>query len=241
QQQEYLNDNLFQQQSKALLSTASPPSSNNEDESSASKAGTSTSSADKKSKSTSRRPRVATIPTPKSSPSALSIRQSIEAIDPQAILTTVLQYTWSITKTVLKFLWHLPYNLYFYATHPQDRKDKIAEIKEHAKKEFDHYRVGTKLLIGDVQTARSLVGKTLRGSTLTRRERKQLLRTVSDLFRLVPFSMFLVIPFMEFALPFALSIFPNMLPSTFQDSLKAEETMKRELQSRIAMAQFFQQ
>jgi LETM1 and EF-hand domain-containing protein 1 len=46
---------------------------------------------------------------------------------------------------------------------------------------------------------------------------------------------------MEFALPFALRIFPNMLPSTFQDSLKAEESMKRELQSRIAMAQFFQE
>jgi LETM1 and EF-hand domain-containing protein 1 len=32
-----------------------------------------------------------------------------------------------------------------------------------------------------------------------------------------------------------------MLPSTFQDSLKAEENMKRELQSRIAMAHFFQE
>ena len=95
--------------------------------------------------------------------------------------------------------------------------------------------------MADVQTARNLVGKTLRGSTLTRRERKQLLRTVSDLFRLVPFSMFLIIPFMEFALPFALKIFPNMLPSTYQDSLKNEENMKRELQSRIAMAQFFQE
>ncbi|KAL3923318.1 MAG: hypothetical protein SGILL_001722, partial [Bacillariaceae sp.] len=184
----------------------------------------------------------AKIPTPKSSPDgALSIRQSIEAIDPKAILQTALSYAWGMTKTVLTFLLHLPGNLFFYATHPQERRDKIAEIKEHAKKEFDHYKVGTKLLIADVQTARNLVGKTLRGSTLTRRERKQLLRTVSDLFRLVPFSMFLVIPFMEFALPFALRIFPNMLPSTFQDSLKAEETMKRELQSRIAMAQFFQE
>ena len=68
-----------------------------------------------------------------------------------------------------------------------------------------------------------------------------MLRTVTDLFRLVPFSMFLIIPFMEFALPFALRIFPNMLPSTFQDSLKSEENMKRELKSRIAMAQFFQE
>ena len=95
--------------------------------------------------------------------------------------------------------------------------------------------------MADVRTARSLVGRTLQGSTLTRRERKQLLRTVSDLFRIVPFSMFLIIPFMEFALPFALRIFPNLLPSTFQDSLKAEETMKRELQSRISVAQFFQE
>lgn len=95
--------------------------------------------------------------------------------------------------------------------------------------------------MADVRTARSLLSRTMSGSTLTRRERKQLLRTVSDLFRLVPFSMFLIIPFMEFALPFALRLFPNMLPSTFQDSLKAEETMKRELQSRIAMAQFFQE
>jgi LETM1 and EF-hand domain-containing protein 1 len=46
---------------------------------------------------------------------------------------------------------------------------------------------------------------------------------------------------MEFALPFALKLFPNILPSTFQDSLKAEENMKRELQSRIAMAGFFQE
>ena len=103
---------------------------------------------------------------------------------------------------------------------------------------FDYQR---QLLMADVKTARNLLRKTLQGSTLTRRERKQLLRTVSDLFRLVPMSMFLIIPFMEFALPFALKIFPNMLPSTFQDSLKSEENMKRELKSRIAMAEFFQE
>jgi LETM1 and EF-hand domain-containing protein 1 len=97
------------------------------------------------------------------------------------------------------------------------------------------------LFWAELQTAQGLVMRTLSGSSLTRRERKQLLRTVTDLFRLVPFSMFLIIPFMEFALPFALRVFPNMLPSTFQDSLKAEETMKRELQSRISMTRFFQE
>lgn len=39
----------------------------------------------------------------------------------------------------------------------------------------------------------------------------------------------------------SIKIFPNMLPSTFQDSLKEEENMKRELQSRLAMAGFLQE
>ena len=95
--------------------------------------------------------------------------------------------------------------------------------------------------MADIRTSRELFGRTLQGSTLTRRERKQLLRTVSDLFRVVPFSMFIIIPVGELLLPFFLRIFPNMLPSTFQDSLKAEENMKRELQSRIAMTHFFQE
>lgn len=97
------------------------------------------------------------------------------------------------------------------------------------------------LLAADIRTARHILGRTLRGSTLSRRERKQLLRTVTDVFRLVPMSIFVLVPFMEFALPFALKIFPNMLPSTFQDSLKEEEKMKRELQMRISMAGFFQE
>jgi LETM1 and EF-hand domain-containing protein 1 len=54
-------------------------------------------------------------------------------------------------------------------------------------------------------------------------------------------SVFVIVPFMEFALPFALKIWPNMLPSTFQDSLKEEENMKNELKTRIAMAEFFQE
>lgn len=101
--------------------------------------------------------------------------------------------------------------------------------------------MGSKLLLADIRTAKQMLSTTLSGTPLTRRERKQLLRTVSDVFRVIPMSVFVLIPFMEFALPFALKLFPNMLPSTFQDSLKAEETMKRELKSRIAMAEFFQE
>lgn len=59
-----------------------------------------------------------------------------------------------------------------------------------------------------------------RGYSLTRRERQQLIRTVSDLLRLLPFSFFIIVPFMEFALPIFIKLFPNMLPSTFQEASK---------------------
>ena len=58
------------------------------------------------------------------------------------------------------------------------------------------------------------------------------------LFRLVPFALFVVIPFMEVLLPVALKVFPSMLPSTFEQSMAKEEAMKRELKMRIAMAGF---
>lgn len=131
--------------------------------------------------------------------------------------------------------------IWFYLTHPKELRLKVAGWKEIAIKEANHYWMGSKLLVADVRTARHIMGRTLRGSTLSRRERKQLLRTVTDVFRLVPMSIFVLIPFMELALPFALKLFPNMLPSTFQDSLKEEEKMKGELQMRISMAGFFQE
>jgi len=46
----------------------------------------------------------------------------------------------------------------------------------------------------------------------------QLVRTVSDLFRLVPFSVFIIVPFMELLLPLVIKLFPGMLPSTFQSA-----------------------
>jgi len=147
----------------------------------------------------------------------------------------------SVASSIASFLVKIPGVMWFYLTHPKEFREKLVELKEAAKKEAHHYYMGSKLLIADLKTARQMLGKLLQGSPLTRRERKQFIRTVTDVFRLVPMSIFVLIPFMEFALPFALKLFPNMLPSTFQDSLKAEENMKRELKSRIAMAEFFQE
>lgn len=75
---------------------------------------------------------------------------------------------------------------------------------------------------------------------MTRRERRLLVRTVGDLFRLVPFSVFVIVPFLEFTLPIFLKIFPNMLPSTFEDKLKKEENLKKQLRLKIEMAKFLQ-
>lgn len=182
------------------------------------------------------------VPTPSSAlPDEAKPGGWLRNVEPRKLASQTLNLIRNLVITLATYAYKAPYWTYYYLRHPDELRKGWQSIKDMARHEAEHYWNGTKLLVADVRTARSLVGKTLDGNALTRRERKQLLRTVSDLFRLVPFSMFVLIPFMEFALPFALRLFPNMLPSTFQDSLKAEESMKRELKSRIAMAQFFQE
>ncbi|XP_058216530.1 uncharacterized protein LOC131327406 isoform X2 [Rhododendron vialii] len=51
---------------------------------------------------------------------------------------------------------------------------------------------------------------------------------------------FIIVPFMEFLLPVFLKLFPNMLPSTFQDKMKEQEALKRRLNARIEYAKFLQ-
>ena len=82
--------------------------------------------------------------------------------------------------------------------------------------------MGTKLLWADVRISSRLLLKLASGKSLSRREKKQLTRTIADIFRLVPVAVFLIVPFMEFLLPVFLKLFPNMLPSTFQDKMKEE-------------------
>jgi len=103
-----------------------------------------------------------------------------------------------------------------------------------------HYWVGAKLLAADVRVASRLGIKVARGKRLTRREKRQLTRTTADVFRLVPMSIFVLVPFMELLLPLALKLWPDMLPSTFQDKLKKEEEQKKRLAARLGVAQFLQ-
>jgi hypothetical protein len=86
------------------------------------------------------------------------------------------------------------------------------------KEEAHHYWVGSKLLWSEIKVTKQILQRVVQGHELTRRERKQLLRTSTDLFRLIPFAIIVIIPFMELLLPVLLKVFPNMLPSTFEVS-----------------------
>ncbi|EFX77361.1 hypothetical protein DAPPUDRAFT_106229 [Daphnia pulex] len=85
-----------------------------------------------------------------------------------------------------------------------------------------HYYRGFRLLFIDIKISWNFLWRLLKGDSLSRREKKQLVRTSVDVFRLVPFSVFVIVPFMEFTLPFFLKLFPNMLPSTFQTTNEKE-------------------
>ncbi len=86
----------------------------------------------------------AKIPTPQSAPNHSMF--SFSSFDPKALVLGLLETTWNITKVVLTFLMKVPLNAYYYSTHPKERREKIQEIKGHAKKEFDHYWTGSKVL-----------------------------------------------------------------------------------------------
>ncbi|KAE8149955.1 LETM1-like protein-domain-containing protein [Aspergillus avenaceus] len=110
------------------------------------------------------------------------------------------------------------------------KEQKKLTIGQKIKKEVQHYWDGTKLLATEVKISSRLALKMAAGYELSRREHRQLQRTVQDLGRLVPFSMFVIIPFAELLLPVALKLFPNMLPSTYEGQ-KAREKKALNLSS----------
>jgi hypothetical protein len=93
----------------------------------------------------------------------------------------------------------------------------LAEMKDAVVKELKHFWLGGKLLYAESRASKQLLQQVLNGHELSRRERRQLTRTTADLLRIVPFVVVMSIPFMEFALPLIIKIFPKFLvpsPST---------------------------
>ncbi|XP_008840055.1 mitochondrial proton/calcium exchanger protein [Nannospalax galili] len=113
-------------------------------------------------------------------------------------------------------------------------------LRQKVLDELKHYYHGFRLLWIDTKIAARMLWRILNGHTLTRRERRQFLRICADLFRLVPFLVFVVVPFMEFLLPVVVKLFPNMLPSTFETQSIKEERLKKELRVKLELAKFLQ-
>jgi len=101
-----------------------------------------------------------------------------------------------------------------------------------------HLWTGTKLLGLNIGTAAGILTRVAQGNVLTRRERRLLVSVAGDIFRMVPFSFFIIVPFAEFALPFFLKIFPSLLPSTFTSPQEKEEKFKKLVSARMALASF---
>lgn len=107
--------------------------------------------------------------------------------------------------------------------------------------EMVHYYHGFRLLFIDINVCRKYLWQILNGEQLSRREHRLLIRTTSDLFRLLPFSVFIIVPFMELLLPLAIKLFPGMLPSTFQSASDRDNKLKQNFKMKIEMAKFLQQ
>jgi len=140
-----------------------------------------------------------------------------------------------------KFVFNFPKHVKDFFSVPTGQwKKKMTGIWSSIKHEGHHYWVGTKLLAYEVHLATGYAVKAAKGDVLTRRERRQLTRTTADLFRLVPMVVIVVIPFLELSLPILLRIFPNMLPSTYEDKTKKEEELRRRLNVKLELANFLQ-
>ncbi|XP_075063138.1 LETM1 domain-containing protein LETM2, mitochondrial [Mixophyes fleayi] len=114
-------------------------------------------------------------------------------------------------------------------------------LRQKVVDEIKHFYHGFRLLWIDTTVAARMVWRLLHGQVLSRRERRRLMRTCADLFRLLPFMVFVIVPFMEFLLPVFLKLFPEMLPSTFETESKKEEKMKKKLGAKLEMAKFLQE
>ncbi len=112
---------------------------------------------------------------------------------------------------------------------------------QRVKKEVQHYWDGTKLLATEVRISTRLALKMAGGYELTRRESRQLQRTVQDLSRLVPFSVFVIVPFAELLLPIALRLFPNLLPSTYEGQTSKDKKAAFLRTTRKEVSEFLRQ
>lgn len=163
----------------------------------------------------------------------LGNKKRYELIAPTSKTSLYLSKAWTATKHGLILTGE-------FLTHPDIAKAKSAKAWKSTKNGLKHVWISTKLFGKELVTGSKLIIKLLKGNILTRREKKQLTRATSDLLRMIPFSVFIIVPFMEFTLPFFLKFFPNMLPSTFESQVSKEEKLQKSLETQLELASVFQ-
>lgn len=136
---------------------------------------------------------------------------------------------------------HFQFRRHYSQSDDKKEKSRLQSIKERVKHEMAHYWSGSKLLAKEARISSSLLWRLIHGESLTRREQRQLKRTSGDLFRLVPFAVMLIVPFLELLIPVVIKIFPNFLPSTFEHKTMEEEKRRRLLKVRLEMAKFLRE
>eukprot|EP00929_Paragymnodinium_shiwhaense_P011974 TRINITY_DN11845_c0_g1_i1.p1 TRINITY_DN11845_c0_g1~~TRINITY_DN11845_c0_g1_i1.p1 ORF type:complete len:618 (+),score=197.71 TRINITY_DN11845_c0_g1_i1:110-1963(+) len=104
-----------------------------------------------------------------------------------------------------------------------------------------HLWHGCRLLAMNARIAYKLKNQVLAGNKLTRREQFLLETTTKDLLRLLPFSLFVIIPGAELLLPVALAIFPGLIPSTFETGAQVRKNkIMRNLHNGVKRRRMFE-
>ncbi|CRG93204.1 LETM1-like protein, putative [Plasmodium gallinaceum] len=112
--------------------------------------------------------------------------------------------------------------------------------KKNIKHTLVWVKTGILLFLTNMKISKNLIIKRLKGHRLSYSEYKLLIRTMNDMFKLIPFSFFIIIPFAEFLLPVFLKIYPNLLPSTFKNDDNFNN-IKKNLYAKQQLAKFLQQ
>lgn len=126
------------------------------------------------------------------------------------------------------------------AVEASSEEEKKLTVWEKVKHEAKHYWDGSKLLATEVKISTRLAVKMGMGYELTRREYRQLNRTITDLVRLIPFLPFIIVPFGEALLPIVIKVFPGILPSTFEDQKSKDNKTARLRSARKEVSKFLQ-
>eukprot|EP01006_Ploeotia_vitrea_P021763 TRINITY_DN54189_c0_g1_i1.p1 TRINITY_DN54189_c0_g1~~TRINITY_DN54189_c0_g1_i1.p1 ORF type:complete len:520 (+),score=31.67 TRINITY_DN54189_c0_g1_i1:60-1619(+) len=103
-------------------------------------------------------------------------------------------------------------------------------IKNHAV----HFWRGTKQFGYDIKVAWPLLYRKVIKDDLNWEEKRQLAQATADMFKMVPFLIITLVPFMEVLFPILFLIFgPKMLPSQFQSESRLSNYRKQRLKAKV--------